>query len=76
MRERDGVADLDVVGKGDVLDLNIGRLPLVEEEESGVVGGDDVCSKRADKTERQLGNWDSCRAPVTYRQGQAGSRGT
>lgn len=57
--ERDRVADLDVVGKGDVLNLNIGRLPLVEEEESGVVGGDDVWA--GEQRKRELGIGESYR---------------
>jgi hypothetical protein len=44
--KEDGVADLDVVGEGDVLDLDIGRLPAVEQQEAGVVGCEDVCTGR------------------------------
>lgn len=43
MGEEDGVANLDVVGQGDVLDLNIGGIPSVEEEDAVLVGGEDVC---------------------------------
>lgn len=41
--EEDGVANLDVVSQGDILDLNIGSVPSVEEEDTGLVGGENVC---------------------------------
>jgi hypothetical protein len=40
--EEDGVANLDVVSQGDILDLNIGSIPSVEEEDTVLVGGEDV----------------------------------
>lgn len=42
--EEYGVANLDVISQGDILDLNIGSIPSVEEEYTSLVGGEHVCN--------------------------------
>ena len=56
VREEHRVADLDVVGEGDVLDLDLGRVPLAEEQDAvGVRLKDPVAQERGTESVRMLG---------------------